>query len=64
MLPSMSPAKPLHFKTVAVIGKYMADGIVQSLSDLAAFLAKTGHAVVLETETARNRTTTPLKVSI
>jgi len=50
----MSPAKPLHFKTVAIIGKYMADGIVQSLSDLAAFLAKNGHAVVLETETARN----------
>jgi NAD+ kinase len=54
MLPSMPPAKPLHFKTVAVIGKYMAGGIVQSLSDLAEFLVKSGHAVVFETETAQN----------
>jgi NAD+ kinase len=54
MLPSMSSAKPSHFKTVAVIGKYMADGIVQSLSDLAEFLVKTGHVVVFETETAQN----------
>lgn len=50
----MPSAKPPRFKTVAVIGKYMADGIVQSLSDLAEFLAKAGHAVVFETETAQN----------
>jgi NAD+ kinase len=54
MLPSMPSAESSHFKTVAVIGKYMADGIVQSLSDLAEFLAKTGHVVVFETETAQN----------
>jgi NAD+ kinase len=50
----MPLAKPLAFKTVAVIGKYMAAGIVQSLSDLASFLANAGHTVVFETETAQN----------
>ncbi len=52
----MSRSQPLPsraaFKTIAIIGKYMADGIVQSLSDLAEFLAGSGHAVVFETETA------------
>jgi NAD+ kinase len=50
MLPSTPPA----FKTVAVIGKYMAAGIEQSLSDIAEFLAKAGHTVVLEAETAQS----------
>jgi len=50
----MLPSKPHAFKTVAIIGKYMAAGIEQSLSDIAEFLAKTGHTVVLETESAQN----------
>lgn len=54
MLPSQLPARSLAFKTVAVVGKYMAAGIEQSLSDIAEFLTKSGHAVVLETETAQN----------
>lgn len=48
----MPVAKPVAFKTIAVIGKYMAVGIVQSLSDLAEFLSKDGRTVVFETETA------------
>jgi NAD+ kinase len=54
MLPSQPLAKPLAFKTVAIIGKYMAAGIEQSLSDIVGFLSKSGHAVVLEKETAQN----------
>lgn len=50
----MPPDQPLAFKTVAVIGKYMAAGIVESLSEIAAFLSRTGHDVVFETETAQN----------
>ncbi|MBV8666523.1 MAG: NAD kinase [Burkholderiaceae bacterium] len=41
-------------KTVAVVGKYLAAGIAQSLAELADFLHKRGYAVVFETETARN----------
>lgn len=54
MLPSHSSTVPAQFKTVAIIGKYMAAGIAQSLSEIAEFLTKTGHAVVLEKETAQN----------
>lgn len=54
MLPSSPVAKPSAFHTVAVIGKYMAAGIEQSLSELAEFLGKTGHAVVFEKDTAQN----------
>lgn len=50
MLPSQTSA----FKTIAVIGKYMAAGIEQSLSELADFLIDAGHAVVFENETAQN----------
>lgn len=54
MLPSQTFAKPLAFKTVAVIGKYMAAGIEQSLSDIAEFLTTAGCSVVFEKETAQN----------
>lgn len=54
MLPSSPLADPPVFKTVAVIGKYMAAGIEQSLSDIAEFLAKSGCTVVFEKETAQN----------
>lgn len=52
MLPSQIPV----FKTIAVIGKYMAAGIEQSLTELAEFLIGRGHAVVFESETAQNLT--------
>ena len=52
MLPSQIPV----FKTIAVIGKYMAAGIEQSLTELAEFLIGRGHAVVFESETAQNMT--------
>ncbi|HYD94340.1 MAG TPA: NAD kinase [Noviherbaspirillum sp.] len=54
MLPSKPFAGSLAFKTVAIIGKYMAAGIEQSLSDIAGFLAKSGYRVVLEAETAQS----------
>jgi len=51
---STSLVKPLTFKTVAIIGKYMAAGITESLSELALFLAGTGRTVIFEAETAQN----------
>ncbi|MFZ1179921.1 MAG: NAD kinase [Herbaspirillum sp.] len=41
-------------KTIAIVGKFHAAGITQSLSDIAAFLKARGHTVVFEAETARN----------
>lgn len=40
------------FRTIAIIGKYPAAGIAQSLSEIARFLDSTGHTVVFEVETA------------
>lgn len=54
MLPSQSLSSPVSFNTVAIVGKYMAAGIEQSLSDIAEFLGKTGRTVVIESETAQN----------
>jgi len=54
MLPSLPFANPPVFNTIAVIGKYMADGIGQSLSELTEFLVKSGRSVVFETDTARS----------
>ena len=49
-----SPVQPFTPKTIAVVGKYFAAGITQSVSDIAEFLESRGHTVVLETETAQN----------
>ncbi len=54
MLPPIPASNSPVFKTVAVVGKYMAAGIEQSLSEIVSFLMRRGHAVVLETETAQN----------
>jgi len=45
---------PLRLKTIAVVGKYLAAGIEQSLSEIADFLAVRGHEVIFESETAQN----------
>ncbi|HSY29844.1 MAG TPA: NAD kinase, partial [Burkholderiaceae bacterium] len=50
----MSPVQPLTLKTVAIVGKYLAAGIAQSLSEIAEFLEKRGHTVIFESETAQN----------
>jgi len=50
----LSFAAPPAFKTIAVIGKYMAVGIERSLSELVEFLKKSGSNVVFETETAES----------
>ena len=50
----MSPAKPIALKTVAIVGKYLAEGIAESLSEIAEFLDKRGHTVIFESETAQN----------
>jgi NAD+ kinase len=52
MLPTSSPPKPATFKTVAIVGKYPAAGIRQSLLEIASFLHATGHTVVFEADTA------------
>ncbi len=44
----------IRLKTIAIIGKYLAAGIEQSLSDIADFLAARGHEVIFESETAHN----------
>jgi NAD+ kinase len=54
MLPSHLSAASRRFKTIAIVGKYMAAGISDSLSEIAQFLEKTGHTVVFEKETAQN----------
>ncbi|GIZ53238.1 NAD kinase [Noviherbaspirillum aridicola] len=54
MLPAQPLPSPSKIKTVAIVGKYMAAGIEQSLSEISAFLHGAGYAVVLEAETARN----------
>lgn len=51
---TMPPAKPVTLKTVAIVGKYLAEGIAQSLSEIAEFLDKRGHTVIFESETAQN----------
>ncbi|HEX8957866.1 MAG TPA: NAD kinase [Burkholderiaceae bacterium] len=45
---------PLRLKTIAVVGKYLAAGIEQSVSEIADFLAARGHEVIFESETAQN----------
>lgn len=45
------PFKP---HTIAIVGKFMAAGIEQSLSDIADFLKECGYRVVFEAETAQN----------
>ena len=52
MLPSQPPPASPSIKTIAIIGKYMANGIAQSLSEIALYLRDQGYAVVFETETA------------
>jgi NAD+ kinase len=52
MLPNTSISSPVDFKTVAIVGKYPAAGIKQSLSDIASYLHTTGHTVVFEGQTA------------
>jgi NAD+ kinase len=50
----MPIAQPATLKTVAIVGKYLAAGIAQSLSEIAEFLDKRGHTVIFEQETAQN----------
>jgi NAD+ kinase len=45
---------PIRLKTIAIIGKYLAAGIEQSLSEIADFLSARGHEVIFESETAHN----------
>lgn len=46
------PLMPSAFKNVAVVGKYPAAGIAESLAEIASFLRQSGHNVVFEAETA------------
>lgn len=53
-MPLPQPTSYTAFRTVAIVGKYMAAGIAEALSEIARFLTQSGHTVVFETETARN----------
>jgi NAD+ kinase len=52
-MPSNKFSSP-SVKTIAIVGKPMAAGIGDSLAEIAAFLAGSGHKVAFEAETARN----------
>ncbi|HJV52544.1 MAG TPA: NAD kinase [Noviherbaspirillum sp.] len=52
MLSPKPAVQPTAFKTIAIVGKYMA-GIAESLSEVAAFLVASGHDVVFEAATAK-----------
>jgi NAD+ kinase len=52
MLPITKSSKSTSFKTIAIVGKYPAAGIEQSLAEIASFLQATGRTVVFETQTA------------
>ncbi len=41
-------------KTIALVGKYNAPGITESILELAEFLEQAGHTVIFESETAHN----------
>jgi NAD+ kinase len=56
MWPIKLPVQAATPKTIAIVGKYHAVGIAQSLSDIAAFLEAHGHTIVFEVETAKNIT--------
>lgn len=53
MLPS-SFHPPHTFSTIAIVGKYLAEGIEGPLLELAEFLQRDGRRVVFEQETAQN----------
>ncbi len=54
MWPIKLPVQAATPKTIAIVGKYHAVGIAQSLSDIAAFLEAHGHTIVFEAETLQN----------
>lgn len=54
MWPIKLPVQAATPKTIAIVGKYFAAGIAQSLTDIAEFLEAHGHTVVFESETAQN----------
>jgi NAD+ kinase len=54
MPPSKPPVNSAEFKTIAIVGKYFAAGIAQSLLEIADFLGDSGRTPVIEAETAKN----------
>lgn len=53
-LPSHANLQEPAPKTIAIVGKYFAAGISESLTEIVDFLQGRGHHVVLEAETAQN----------
>ncbi|WP_211444944.1 NAD kinase [Collimonas humicola] len=53
-LPSQANLPEPVPKTIAIVGKYFAAGISESLTEIVDFLQGRGHHVVLEAETAQN----------
>lgn len=54
MSTTKTPDEIFSPQTIAVVGKYFAAGIADSLSEIAVFLTGRGHTVVFEAETAQN----------
>ncbi|MDY7576852.1 NAD kinase [Herbaspirillum sp. RTI4] len=54
MWPLKLPAETLLPQTVAIVAKYLAAGIGQSLTEIADFLEAGGHTVLFETDTAQH----------
>jgi len=50
--PSLPPVPAAPFRRVALVGRHVSHGIADPLARLAAFLAASGHAVVIEAGTA------------
>jgi len=50
----MPSIEPINFHTVAIVGKYLAAGITESLAEIAELLEKRGLNVIFESETAHN----------
>jgi NAD+ kinase len=50
----MPSIERINFQTIAIVGKYLAAGITQSLAEIAEFLEKRGLNVIFESETAQN----------
>ncbi|MFC5476411.1 NAD kinase [Paraherbaspirillum soli] len=53
-LPSQAVPPKLMPRTIAIVGKYFAAGISESLTEIVDFLQERGHHVVFEAETAQN----------
>lgn len=53
---TFSVGHAMHFRTVAIFGKYQEPGIAEPLQHLARFITQRGHTVLLDAQTAQHLT--------